>query len=111
MLSNRFKSGKYIGRTYLDVWKENPSYMYWMQENFEYFRKVVKALEERDRQIAANKPRVKHKFPSVEEVREFLKKNPILGFDLTDHVTSIYESCPDSEKFEYWRSLKERNKL
>ena len=110
MLSNRFKSGKYIGRTYLDVWKENPSYMYWMQENFEYFRKVVKALEERDRQIAANKPRVKHKFPSVEEVREFLKKNPILGFDMSDYIVSLYEDTPDGLKKSYYESLIERNR-
>lgn len=48
---HRFKSGKYQNKTYLEVWNQNPDYLYWMAENFKggFWKEVVHQLEEKDK--------------------------------------------------------------
>lgn len=95
MIHNRFKSGKHQGKTYLEIWQTDRTYLYWMASNFtgNYWSDIVRIFEERDKQMAP-KP-IKQKFPSVEEVRQIFKLNPICGFDMSDYICDLYQSLPD----------------
>lgn len=84
-----------------------------MADNYEFFKPVVKNLEIRDEQIEKqnnNRP-VNNDTPTLEYVREFFKKHPICGFDLSDHISGIYEKCPVNKRKEYFNSLLIRNNL
>lgn len=111
----RFKSGKYSGKLYIDVWQTNPDYFYWLAENVKgFWPDVVKQFEQRDNQINSNQSNQsnKHnKFPSIDQVRKIFKSNPICGFDLSDHICEIYEFCPDYQKLNYFNSLLKRNNI
>lgn len=111
MINNRFKSGKFQGKTYLEVWKTDKSYLYWMAGNFsgDYWSNIVRILEERDKQLST-KPKVKD-YPTTETVRKIFQSNSILGFDLSDYICDLYESTPNHLKSEYFLSLLERNKI
>lgn len=107
----RFKSGKYANKTYFEVWDKDPDYFYWMAGQFgTFWSDIVKQLEQRDEQ-RLNKTPKSFKFPSVEKVKQIFISNPIFGFDMSDYICEIYESCDDSQKNEYFQSLLHRNKI
>ena len=107
-INNRFKSGKYKGLSYIEVWKKDSSYLYWMADNFPFFDPIVKSLENRD---LLKKQFQKKNHPSLETVKEFFKQHPICGFDMSEYIGQIYENCPNHEKLDYFNSLKQRNNL
>jgi len=113
MVYKVFKSGKYAGQTYLDVWQENPGYFIYLAEQYgNYWKQVCSALENHDAQVAANKPVEAdlEDAPPVELVLEYYKTVPICGFDMSEHIASIYADIPTNrERMEYLRSLEHRN--
>lgn len=112
MINNKFKSGKYTGKSYLDVWNTDKSYLYWLSENMssDFWKKIVREFEHRDKQLQMPVKKKYTNFPSIEKVREYFKDNPILGFDMSDYIASLYKDTPDGLKQSYFESLLERNK-
>lgn len=113
-LNKTFKSGKYARRTYIEIWKKDPSYFYWLSANLEgdYWYQVVRELEERDRQLELQRRLHSNRnYPTIEVFKQFFQKNLILGFELSDYLTEVYRLVPDNQKAEYFQSLLERNKL
>lgn len=107
----RFKSGKYANKTYFEVWDKDPDYFYWMAGQFgAFWESIVKELEQRDKQRTNQKPK-SFNFPTLEKVKQIFISNPICGFDMSDYICKLYESCPDSQKNEYFQSLLYRNKI
>lgn len=108
-MNGQFNSGKYAGRSYYEIWKQDRSYLYWMAGKFgDYWQQVVDALEYRDTQLQQNKPK-ELSFPTVDRIREIFTLNPILGFDLSEYICELYQLTPDSKKRDYFKSLIERN--
>lgn len=107
-LSNKFKSGKYVGQSYIEVWSKDLNYMYWMASTFPFFEEVVKNLEKRDKSIGKQN-KIDEQTYSVEYVRDFFKERPICGFDMSEHISGIYERCPKHERTNYFNSLLKRN--
>lgn len=107
---HRFKSGKYQNATYLEVWNKNPDYLYWMAENFKggFWKTVVEQLEQKDKKEQKHK---NLKFPSTDQVKQIFSSSPICGFDMSDYICNLYESCPDIYKEVYFQSLLQRNKI
>ena len=56
-------------------------------------------------------PSKKSSAPSSKELYDFLKKNPIHNFDMTDHIIKLYGKLDDEEKKQYLYSFLSRNKL
>lgn len=115
MIYKVFKSGKYAGQTYLEVWQQNPGYFVYLADNYgKYWKQACSALENYDKQVAADKPVEDDigddEAPPIELVREYYKTVPICGFDMSDHIASIYADIPTNrERMEYLRSLEHRN--
>ena len=114
MTDRVFKTGKYAGQTYGDVWKTNPGFFEFMATVGGYWQKVLSELsaggddlmecEEEVTEVAEDSP-------PVELVRAYYKTVPISGFDMSDHIASIYEGIEtNSERMAYLRSLETRNK-
>ena len=106
---HRFKNGKYANQSYFQVWEKDPNYFHWMESQFgAYWSDIVKQLEKRD---SLRNTTVQVKFPSTEYVRQVFLLNPICGFDMSDYICELYESCPDNKKENYFQSLLLRNKI
>lgn len=113
-----FKSGKYQGKSYIDIWNTNPDYFYWLAKNMngDFWSKVVRELELRDKNIANSqqqKDTIRHSklAPSEEEIKNFFMENPICGFDMSDFIISIYKGLNNIQRNLYLESLLQRNNL
>lgn len=107
---HRFKTGKYQNKTYLEIWNQNPDYLYWMADNFKggFWKQVVEQLEAKDKKEEKHK---NLKFPSIDQVKQIFLSNPICGFDMSDYICDLYKSCPDDKKNNYFQSLLLRNNI
>jgi len=74
-------------------------------------QKLLKSLNTATKFLSAPQTAVHPTAPSVEEFKEYFKKNPIMGFDLSDFLTSVYEKLNELQQEEYFSSLKKRNNL
>lgn len=107
-LKNVFKSGKYTGLTYIEVWEKDPSYMNWMADTYPYFKPILSSLEDRTKTLAKIAD-AKLEVPTVDAVRAYFKNRSICGFDVSDYVAELYERCPINQRGQYFKSLKQRN--
>lgn len=108
-----FQSGKHYNKTYWWVWLNDRSYLYFLAGQYQYWHDVVEMLEHRDRFISGGmeRRRPSKSIMSTEEFRAFFKQHPILGFDMSDHLASIYDGLNELEKEEYFQSLKQKNNI
>lgn len=100
-----FKSGKFAGQTYGDVWKVNPGFFRFMAEKSDYWDEILNELSGVSESISDEDEGA----PPVELVRKYYKTVPIHGFDMSDHIVSIYEKIrTDRHRMEYLRSVERR---
>lgn len=107
-----FQSGKYENRTYNDIWANDKSYFYFLASKYDYWAEVVRELEQRDKvynNLFSKTKKINP--PSNERIKEIFQQNPILGFDMSDFIHSVYIKLNDSEKQNYFDSLIARNKI
>jgi hypothetical protein len=106
-----FKSGKYENHTYNQIWAKDKDYFYFLASKMDYWGEVVTEFERRDK-IFGNVKKVKSiDPPSNQEIKELFQKNPILGFDMSDFIVSVYENLNQFQKQDYYESLLQRNNI
>lgn len=109
----QFQSGKHVNKTYWWVWEHDKPYLYYLAGQYSYWHDVVEMLEYRDRFINGGKERRNTAKPvmSTQEFKEFFAKHPIMGFDMSEWLASVYDELNDSDKQEYFELLKKRNNI
>lgn len=107
----QFQSGKHVNKTYIWAWEHDKDYLYFLASQYDYWREVVEELEHRDKFFKRNLKRRPTNVLTTEQFREFFKTRPILGFDLSDYLASVYDGLNELQKEEYFQSLKKRNNL
>lgn len=107
-----FKSGKYENHTYNQVWEKDKSYFYFLATKGDYWNEVVRELEIRDKVYSNAYSKTKTIVPpTVEKIKEIFQSNPILGFDMSDFIVSVYSQLNNMEKQKYYESLLQRNNI
>jgi len=106
-----FQTGKHTNKTYWWVWQNDKDYLYYLASQYSYWHEVVEYLENRDKFINPTFKRRPTNVLSVEDFKLFFKQRPIMGFDMSDFLTSVYEKLNDLQKEDYFESLKKRNNL
>lgn len=107
----QFASGKHVNKTYLWVWEHDKAYLYYLASQYDYWQEVVEELEHRDQIFKRPPKRRPTNLLTTEQFKAYFKIRPILGFDMSDHLASVYDGLNDLEKEDYFKSLKERNNL
>ena len=106
-----FKSGKYENHTYNSVWESDKNYFYYLADKSEYWNDIVKEFEKRDKILSNVKKPTTINPPSTQKIKEIFQDNPILGFDMSDFIVSVYSGLNDFEKQKYYDSLLQRNNI
>lgn len=114
-LYKKFKSGKYAGKTYEQVWKSDPSYLHWMADNVgSYWVEIVKCFEKQE--VKKKKEDIKNTNKMFshftrEDIKKFFQENLILGFNMSDFIVDNMVSLTEHQRSEYLKSLLFRNNL
>lgn len=116
--TQRFRSGKYEGKTYFAVWNKDKSYFHYLAENVgPYWLQVLTTLENISKRKAINHGTDEDKIerisvPTPADLKAFFLRYGIKGFDMSDFIVSTYNliRTPEEKHF-YVRSLLERNEI
>ena len=119
IINKVFQSGKYTGKTYLEVWEANAGYLHFLAGKYGYWHDVVAALESYDKfRMKSPEPVESGEdddrilgAPSTAYIRLYFREHLIDGFDMSDHIASVYDPLNDNDRVAYFRSLKRRNNL
>lgn len=111
--NKQFKSGKYAGLTYLEVWNLNPGFIEFLADKYGYWKGVLDGLVGLDEIARENVEDEAPELiaPGTEEVRAFFRERWIEGFDMSDYIAELYDPLNEADRVEYLRSLLYRNKL
>ena len=107
MLSKRFQSGKYAGKTYSEVWHQDQDYFYYLASQFDYWADVVKTFE----RLRLPTLKKNSKTPSTSDLKQFFTTHLIHNYDMSNYIANIYEPLNEQQKHDYLTSLLKRNKL